>query len=109
MKASGLPGYEFPVAAQGWPIVQKWTRTGTQVYGSILCAVIDPQYLDSCVFDAVNRDVGQRQEQNFPGSFAAGTATVRRVSQGTDRLVNLPHRGLPVVRIVVFEVLADVL
>lgn len=61
-------------------------------------------------YDPVHRDIWQWQEQEFPRSFdPARTANMRRVLQTADFLVQLPHRRLTILRVMLSKVLADTL
>ena len=95
-----LGGIHEPSAETGIP----------HTLGPVLCAVIDAQDFKGLSPDAVNRDVGQGREHNLAGAvLAAGSASVRRLFQRAYGVVNLPQGGLPVMRVVLLEVIANAL
>jgi hypothetical protein len=76
----------------------------------VLCAVIDAHNLNGRFRHAINRDVGQGVKQNFSRAFlAAWSSTARPLFQSADRIVKLPHGGLSILRVMLFEVIAYVL
>jgi len=75
-----------------------------------LSAVENPQDFDDLLLNAIDSDIGQGREQELSGSFlASDTATMRPRFQGLDSSIHFAHGRLPQVRMVVFEVIADVL
>jgi hypothetical protein len=75
-----------------------------------LSAVENPQDFDDLLLNAIDSDIGQGREQKLSGSFlASDTATMRPLSQGLDGSIHFAHGRLPVMRMVVFEVIAKVL
>ena len=67
--------------------------------GPVLCGVVDAQNFDALLPQAVDGDIGQGRKQKLAGSFlASGTASMGRLFQGTDGLVQLANGRLPVLR-----------
>jgi hypothetical protein len=82
---------------------------GAKTSGPVLGSVVDAQYLDALLLQAINGDVGERREQEFSSStLAPQAATERRFFQGTDGVIQLAHGRLPALGMAVFEVIADV-
>jgi hypothetical protein len=76
----------------------------------VLSAVINPQDLDALLLQAIDSDIGQRREQELSGSFLASqAATIRPRFQGLDSSIHFGHGRLPELRMVVFQVIAEVL
>jgi len=76
----------------------------------ILSAVINPHDFDTLLLYAIDGDVGQGREQKLPSSFlASGTTEMWPLCQRLDRGIHFAYRCQPVMRMVVSEMIADVL
>jgi hypothetical protein len=72
--------------------------------------MINPQDFDVLVLQAIDRDVGKGRKQELSRSlFASDTAKMRPLFQGVDSCVNLANGSFPVMRMVLFEVIANAL
>lgn len=78
--------------------------------GPGLSAVIYPQDLDALFLHAIDGDVRQRRERKLSGSLLpSDTATMRPLFQGLDSSIQFAHCRMPVMRMVLFEIIANVL
>jgi len=80
------------------------------VHPRVLGAVIDVQDFNGFSFNRVDNDVRKRCKREFScAATMAGSASVRRRFEGTDTLVNRPHRWLGKVREMLLKVVLDAL
>lgn len=71
--------------------------------------MVNAQYFDAVLIHAVHGDIGKGRKQKLSGSFLpSGAATVGRLLQGTDGLVQFANSRPPVVRMEVAEITVDV-
>ena len=103
----------IPLRAAPSTAVHAWTqrnRGACKLLRPVLNAVINSQDFDALLLDAIDSDIGQGREQKLPGSFLpSDTATIRPVLQQLDGSVQFAQGRLPVIWLVVFEVVANVL
>jgi hypothetical protein len=84
-----------PISSSFWPV---------------LSAVINPQDFDALLPHAINSNVGQGWEQELPRSFlASDTAKMRPLFEGLDGAIHFANGRLLVMRMVLFEIIADAL
>ena len=72
--------------------------------------MINPQDFYALLLHAIHSDIGQGREQELSGSFlASDTGTMRPLLQGLDSSIHFAQGRLPVMGMVVFELIANVL
>jgi hypothetical protein len=83
---------------------------GEKALRPLLNPVINPQDFDALFLHPIHNDIGQGWEQKLSGSFlASDTAPMRPLFQGLDGSINFANGRQPVMRMVIFEVIINML